>query len=201
MRWTRWTATTLAILAVSAAGFALAAAAPSAKSAPASKGSAERAKQIARGEYLARIGGCGDCHTPGTLYGSPDFDRLLSGSELGWRGPWGVSYARNLTPDLDTGLGYYTEDEIANTLKTGVKPDGKVLLPPMPWPNTALMTDDDRHALAAYLASLKPVKHKVPDAVTPDKAEAVTGSVITLPPPPAWDAPKGPPPGAREEHK
>ncbi|HEU4765605.1 MAG TPA: hypothetical protein VFT93_08150, partial [Candidatus Eisenbacteria bacterium] len=48
---------------------------------------------VQRGQYLVTVLGCHDCHTPGTLYGAPDMSRQLSGSELGWQGPWGVSYA------------------------------------------------------------------------------------------------------------
>src|SRR5689334_8822018 len=55
----------------------------------------------ARGGYLVSIAGCNDCHTPGTFYGAPDHARLLSGSEMGWAGPWGTVYAANLTPDRE----------------------------------------------------------------------------------------------------
>ena len=151
---------------------------------------ADKAAKVERGAYLVRAMGCGDCHTPGTLYGAPDFDRLLSGSELGWRGPWGVSFARNLTPDSETGIGYYSEDEIVQALRTGMKPDGSPMLPPMPWQNLTGLTDADIHAVAAYLLSLKPVKHEVPKAVPP--GQPYSGSVIDMPPPPAWDAPRAP---------
>src|SRR5512134_1710889 len=104
---------------------------------------------VERGRYLAITMGCNDCHTPGTLYGSPDFKRELSGSEVGWRGPWGISFARNLTPDPETGLGSWTADEIANALRSGVRKDGSVLLPPMPWQNTSQMSEPDLRALVA----------------------------------------------------
>lgn len=146
--------------------------------------------KVERGAYLVRAMGCGDCHTPGTLFGSPDFDRLLSGSELGWKGPWGISFARNLTPDLETGIGYYSEDEIVTALRTGMKPDGSPMLPPMPWQNLSGLTDADMHAVAAYLLSLKPVKHAVPAAVPPGKP--YEGSVVEFPAPSAWDAPRAP---------
>lgn len=142
---------------------------------------------VERGRYLAITMGCNDCHTPGTLYGSPDFKRELSGSEVGWRGPWGTSFARNLTPDPETGLGHWTADEIANALRSGVRKDGTVLLPPMPWPNTAQMSEPDLRALVAYLRSLPPVKHAVPKAQPPGGEYA--GPVIPFPEPGAWDAP------------
>lgn len=179
MRWTAWTPV-VTLLAAVAFAVPLIAAAPSAKD----------AARIKRGEYLATVTGCNDCHTPGALYGAPDFERRLSGSEIGWRGPWGVSYARNLTSDPETGLGKWTEQQIVDALKTGMKPDGTPLLPPMPWPNATALTDEDVHALAAYLKSLPPVKHRVPDVVEPEKAASATGSIIDLPPPPAWDAPR-----------
>ncbi len=164
---------------------AMSAAKPAAPAAPA--GAAARKALLERGEYLTTTMGCNDCHTPGTLYGAPDFKRRLSGSELGWRGPWGVSFARNLTPDPETGLGYWSESEIVNALRTGVKNDGKTLLPPMPWQSLAILTDADAHAIAAYLMSLPPVKHAVPDAVPPGQTYA--GPVMDFPPPPAWDVP------------
>ncbi len=145
---------------------------------------------LARGQYLVTIMGCNDCHTPGAFYGAPDFKRQLAGSELGWRGPWGVSFARNLTPDLDTGLGYWSDTELEKALRTGIKNDGKPMLPPMPWPDFAGLTDPDMKALIAYLRSVPPVKHKVPDAIAP--GQAYSGAVLELPPPPAWDAPAPP---------
>src|SRR5882672_3685542 len=68
-----------------------------------------KAALVARGLYLTTVMSCNDCHTPGGLFGAPDFWRKLSGSELGWKGPWGTSFARNLTPDTDTGIGYWSE--------------------------------------------------------------------------------------------
>ena len=143
---------------------------------------------LQRGEYIATVGGCNDCHTPGTLYGAPDFKRQLAGSELGWRGPWGVSYPSNLTPDLETGLGAWTNVEIERALRSGVKKDGSPILPPMPWPNTARLTPDDMSSLIAYLKSLPPVVHKVPANLPPNGM--AHGSVIELPAPGAWDAPR-----------
>lgn len=140
-----------------------------------------------RGRYLAITMGCNDCHTPGALYGGPDFGRELSGSEVGWHGPWGTSFARNLTPDPETGLGSWTADQVANVLRTGVRPDGSVLLPPMPWPNTSQMSEPDLRALVAYLRSLKPVRHAVPKALPP--GGEYSGPVIPFPPPGPWDAP------------
>lgn len=142
------------------------------------------------GAYLATIMGCGDCHTPGGLYGSPDFQRAYAGSEVGWAGPWGVSYPRNLTPDPETGIGAWTEDQIVLTLQSGRRPDGTGLMPPMPWPNTATLKPRDIRSLAKYLKSLVPVKHQVPDHVLP--GQKPTTPVVLLPAPGAWDAPAAP---------
>jgi mono/diheme cytochrome c family protein len=144
--------------------------------------------RVERGRYLTLMGGCNDCHTPGTFYGAADYERTLSGSELGWIGPWGVSFPRNLTPDVETGLGSWTEQQIVDALRTGMRPDGSVLAPPMPWPMYATMTDDDAFAIAAYLKSLKPVKHRMPDKIAPGVEFA--GPAMRFPPPPAWDAPR-----------
>src|SRR5688500_1291038 len=79
----------------------------------------KQSPQVARGDYLATISGCKDCHTPGFFYGAPDSSRELSGSELGWSGPWGVTYPLNLTPDPDTGLGKWTDEQFVTALRTG----------------------------------------------------------------------------------
>jgi mono/diheme cytochrome c family protein len=144
---------------------------------------------VQRGAYLVTVTGCHDCHTPGVFYGAPDMSRQLSGSELGWQGPWGVSYARNLTPDPNTGLGNWTDEEILNALQKGVKKDGSPMAPPMPWPDFAHLTHSDALAIVAYLRSIPPVLHQVPPRVPP--GGRASGTIITLPPPPEWDKPKG----------
>ena len=143
---------------------------------------------VKRGEYLVQVVGCGHCHTPGALYGEPDPTRLLSGSEVGWKGRWGVSYPRNLTPDPQTGLGKWTQEDIASLIKNLRRPDGTVLHLPMPWFHFIYFTDEDAHAIAAYLKSIPAVKHKVPDFVPP--GEKAKGAFIEFPPPPEWDAPR-----------
>ena len=142
---------------------------------------------VERGRYLAITMGCNDCHTPGFLFGGPDFKREMSGSDVGWRGPWGTTFARNLTPDHETGLGSWTADEIANALRSGVRKDGTVLLPPMPWQNTSQLNEPDMRALVAYLRSLPAVKHAVPKPQPPGGEYA--GPVIAFPAPGPWDAP------------
>lgn len=174
-----------AALALAVAAFT--SCAPANKPATESRPAAAAPTPTERGKYLVMVAGCVDCHTPGTLFGSPDFNRNLSGSELGWNGPWGTTYARNLTPDPETGLGRYKAEEIVAAIKGGKRLDGTPMLPPMPWQNYAGMTDDDLNAIAAYLLSLPPVKHAVPDRVAPGMKPA--GSFLPFPAPPAWDVP------------
>jgi mono/diheme cytochrome c family protein len=151
-------------------------------------------QQVARGRYLATTMGCVDCHTPGTLFGAPDTTRTLAGSEMGWTGPWGTTYARNLTPDIETGIGSWTEAQIETALRTGVRPDGSPILPPMPWPNLTQMDEADMDALIAYLKSIPAVKHANPPVLPP--GQTGTLPALVFPAPPAWDAMNLPPPTA-----
>jgi mono/diheme cytochrome c family protein len=145
---------------------------------------------IQRGQYLAIISGCHDCHTPGTLYGAPDMSRALSGSELGWKGAWGVSYAPNLTPDPTTGLGSWTDEQILRALQTGVDKEGAPIAPPMPWASYAHLTSQDAMAIVAYLRSIPAVIHRSPERVPPSGTPLTP--VLEFPPPPAWDVPAKP---------
>jgi len=144
---------------------------------------------VQRGAYLATVMGCHDCHTPGAFYGAPDMSRALSGSELGWRGPWGVSYPANLTPD-STGLASWTDEEILMALQNGRSKDGSPVAPPMPWPDFAHLTHDDALALVAYLRSIPPVHHVNRPSVPSDGK--ASGAIITIPPAPSWDKPQKP---------
>lgn len=130
-------------------------------------------KLIARGQYLVKIMDCGGCHTPGALTGKPDDSRRLAGSEVGFAGPWGVAYPKNLTSDRETGLGAWTEAEIVRAVRQGQSRDGRVLAPVMPWPSYAILTEQDARAIATYLRSLPAVKLEVPkNAKAGDKPTA-----------------------------
>jgi mono/diheme cytochrome c family protein len=140
-----------------------------------------------RGEYLVNIMGCNDCHTPMGPDGRPLMQFKLAGHPPGapvavyqggpvgsfaltntsWAGPWGVSFSRNLTPDPETGLGKWTEADFLKVARTGQKPNGALLLPPMPWPNLAALTASDLKAMWAYLRSLPPIKNAVPENLPP----------------------------------
>jgi len=173
------------------------------------KPSAAAKQVIKRGEYLVTVGGCDDCHSPKIftpegpvpdttkrLSGHPAEDKVpeVPGGALGpdkwgaltsnhftaWAGPWGVSYARNLTPDVATGLGSWTEEMFIKALRTGKDMgEGRPILPPMPWPNYAQMTDEDLQAIFAYLMSLKPIENAVPDPVSPTGERMQTGRTIS----------------------
>jgi mono/diheme cytochrome c family protein len=137
---------------------------------------------VARGKYLVTIGGCQDCHTPGHFFGKPDMTRVLGGSEVGFDIPGlGTFYGPNLTPDKNTGLGGWTDAQVTTALRTGVRPDGRVLAPIMPWRALAVLTDQDAAALVAYLRSLPPVANKVPGPFGP--AETPTSFVMKILPP------------------
>jgi mono/diheme cytochrome c family protein len=138
--------------------------------------------RVERGKYLVTIAACHDCHSPKVdAQMTPDAARLLSGRPMttqppaqgkndirssldltAWSGPWGNSYAANLTPDRETGIGArYTEAAFIKTIRTGKKPEGEELSPPMPWTQYRNMTDDDLKAIYAYLRTLKPVRNFV----------------------------------------
>ncbi|HEX2553494.1 MAG TPA: cytochrome c [Microvirga sp.] len=120
-------------------------------------------ERLKRGAYLATIMDCAGCHTPGVFLGKADPQREFAGSEVGFQIPGlGIFYPPNLTPDPETGLGRWSEADIVKAVRTGVRPDGRVLAPAMPYAHYAKLTDADAFALAAYLKSLKPVRHQVP---------------------------------------
>lgn len=119
-------------------------------------------KQVARGQYLVTVAGCFDCHTPGYFLGKPDMARFLGGSDVGFELPGlGVFVGPNLTPDPETGLGKWSKAEVAKTIRTGTRPDGRQLAPIMPWRAFAHLSQADALAIAAFLKTLPPVKNKV----------------------------------------
>ena len=127
---------------------------------------------IDRGEYLVELLACGSCHTNGAFDGVPDMSRPLAGSDTGiaWTSPLqsehpGVVYPSNITPDEDTGIGRWSDAQIANAVRAGVGRHGSRRMVTMPWQGYAKMTDDDVDAIVLYLRSIKPIKHKVPDPV------------------------------------
>jgi mono/diheme cytochrome c family protein len=123
-----------------------------------------------RGAYLARIMDCGGCHTPGALAGRPDDTKALAGSSIGFGIPSvGVFYPPNLTPDRETGLGKWTDAQVIAAIRTGTRPDGRMLAPIMPWRSYAALSNEDAKALAAYLKSLPPVRNAAPAMAGPSE--------------------------------
>lgn len=150
---------------------------------------------VERGKYLATVGGCGDCHTPGHFLGKPDASRLLGGSEVGFHVPGlGVFHGPNLTPDKETGLGGWTNAQIVAAITRGRRPDGRQLAPVMPYPALAALTPADADAIAVYLKSLPPVRNKVPGPFGPN--DKPTAFVLTILPADAFAALPKPPPAA-----
>ena len=124
---------------------------------------------LENGERLFHIGGCLSCH-------APSGDTLPSGGAA-LSTPVASFYPPNLTPDPETGIGAWSDAEIARAIREGIRPDGSLIRPPMPYPLYHGIADDDLMAIVAYLRSVPPVRNEV---------EVAT---YTIPLPPAWTAP------------
>ncbi len=151
---------------------------------------------IEHGRYLVTIAGCGDCHTPKVFKEDgmhEDSSRLFAGhpqeevveavpSWIGkdgwiagsnahltaWAGPWGISFATNLTSDRRTGLGKWTAEKFISAIRTGKHYGmGREILPPMPWRNLARASDEDLTAMFAFFMSTRPIENKVPRPIPP----------------------------------
>ena len=148
-------------------------------------------EKVKRGEYLVSIIGCDDCHSPKKMgahgpeviaetrlsgypssrpVSKPDSNvvkngwALLNADLTSAVGPWGISFAANLTSD-PTGIGNWTEEQFKNAIRNGkIKgmDNGRPILPPMPWYVYKNMTDEDLGAVFAYLKTVKPVANVVP---------------------------------------
>ena len=194
---------TVAIVASLALVIVAAGASKPATPAQAAKPAMTRAEQIARGKYLVTIGGCHDCHTPWIMQPDgkpgPDMSRALSGhpqqipitspaeirsdgfswaaapTNTAFSGPWGVSFAANLSPDEMTGTGIWTFDIFKNTIRNGRHWGvARPLLPPMPWFNYREMTDEDLAAVFAYTRTLKPIRNEVQQPLPPHPAQVAS---------------------------
>ena len=107
--------------------------------------------------------------------------RYLGGSDVGFAIPGlGVFVGPNLTPDKKTGLGNWTTQQIITALKTGKRPDGRILAPIMPWMDFAALSPGDAAAIVAYLKSLPPVRHQVPGPFGPnEKPNVFVPSIVS----------------------
>jgi len=158
--------------------------------------STSKSATLARGKYLIALGGCHDCHTskrmtekgpaldtkrllsgfpssekapaiPEGVIGPKSWGGLFTNDGTGWAGPWGISFASNLTPDKETGIGAWKEETFTKTLRTGKTPGGRPMLPPMPWEGIRQASDKDLKAMFAYLMSLPPVRNMAPTPIPP----------------------------------
>lgn len=116
-------------------------------------------KLLARGAYLVKATGCAVCHTAIGPKG-PDLAHAFAGG-LEMPDPIGTWRTPNITPDKSTGIGSWTDDQIAAAIREGVRPDGGGLYAIMPYMNYATMTDDDVQAIVAFLRQVKPVERIV----------------------------------------
>jgi len=124
--------------------------------------------QIARGEYLARVGNCAGCHTPrgGEAYAG---GRAVET-------PFGAIYASNLTPNAESGIGAWSSSAFFRAMHEGRSRDGRLLYPAFPYPNMTLTTREDSDAIYAYLLNgVKPVAQ-------PNRAHTPRGGCCTSSP-------------------
>ena len=124
----------------------------------------EGATSVEAGRYLVIVGGCNDCHTENYLQTEGDVpeDQWLTGSALGWRGPWGTTYP----PNLRLTASEFSEDEWVALLRE------RKALPPMPWMNVNQITETDSRNLHRYLRSLGVAGSRAPTALPPDQEPA-----------------------------
>lgn len=130
----------------------------------------DKAKTVAKtpeqqGKYLVMIGGCNDCHTPGYMESdgkSPAESEWLTGSPVGFRGPWGTTFPSNLRLFVEE----TSEDDFVKIAKS------RKLKPPMPWPSLNNMDEEDLRAIHAYIKSLGPKGQRAPEYVEPDQEPA-----------------------------
>ncbi|MEQ9638438.1 MAG: cytochrome c [Alphaproteobacteria bacterium] len=116
----------------------------------------DKADLPAYGTYVAEaLGHCNECHTP-MVKGRFDFANQKGAGGFQFPGPWGVSVAANITPHED-GIAEYTDAEIEQVVRTGLRPDGSRLMPPMGVHYYKNIAADDMKAIIAYLRALPPV--------------------------------------------
>ena len=132
----------------------------------------ENRGRVTRGEYLVELLGCGACHTDGALVGEPNMDKPLAGSGIGiaYTNPLesrypGVVYPPNITPDDETGIGKWSDQQIAEAIRAGLGRHGDRRILVMPWQGYATISNDDAYAIVGYLRNIEPISYRVPDDV------------------------------------
>ena len=120
---------------------------------------------VERGKYLVEgIVACGNCHIARGPQGQPLFEKGLSGGMLFDEPPF-KAHAANITPDAATGIGKWTDAQLAKAIREGVRPDKSIIGPPMPIEFYRRFSDDDLTAVVAYLRSQPAVRNEVPKSV------------------------------------
>jgi mono/diheme cytochrome c family protein len=116
-----------------------------------------------RGRYIVARSACNDCHTPVGDKG-PIFEKFLAGgNKSSWKRV-GVTYSRNLTPDKETGLARYTDEQVLDVWHYGLNAQGRQFeFTFMPWADFSNWTEEDKHAVLVYLRHIKAVKHDIPE--------------------------------------
>jgi mono/diheme cytochrome c family protein len=129
------------------------------------------------GKYLAwHASTCFGCHTPrDPNTGQFDRTRPFAGGLFAFPEEGFTTTGSNLTPDVTTGIGDWTEEQFMTAMRTGLRPDGTVMLPFMPWPSYGQWSEDDLRAVWLYLRSLEPVVHEVPASTLTGGAGSGTG--------------------------
>jgi mono/diheme cytochrome c family protein len=130
---------------------------------------------IARGAYLAGAAGCDQCHTDSKNGGAPYAGGRALATEFG------AIPTPNITPDVATGIGGWSEADFVRAMRWGIAPDGTRYVPAFPFPYFARLSDGDLADLKAFLDSIKPVSHPVaaPDSLALfARARAVIGTAI-----------------------
>jgi hypothetical protein len=116
------------------------------------------------GKYILLTHDCSGCHTAGAS--GPEYDKYLAGGSKMIAPGFGTVVCLNLTPDVETGLGNHTDEEVLAVLRSGLKRNGNLINHRfMPWDVWSNWTEEDRRAVLTYLRHLKPVRHKIPDFV------------------------------------
>lgn len=140
------------------------------------------AERLARGQYLTELTHCFHCHSEHDM-ADPKFPIIEAKKGAGWVMPipeLNNPAARNITPDAETGIGTWTDDEVARAIREGVRKDGSALFPIMPYPAFAHIDDEDIKSIVVYLRTLPPVKNALPTRSLPGPLEYL---VNTMPQP------------------
>jgi mono/diheme cytochrome c family protein len=115
------------------------------------------AEKVAYGHYLVQLGHCMLCHTPRDASERPDLAHRTGAGGAVMRGVFGEIVSPNITPDVKSGIGGWTNQQIKDALTKGKRPDGSLLASPMPWRYLATMRGEDIDAIVAYLRTLTPI--------------------------------------------